>query len=256
MPSLGVSLKKSLGRLAGAALATAVITLVAAPAAMAQDDPATSTTPTDPSTTTTTSTPTTSETSPSSTVPTSATSSADTTTSEPGTTRDPAAKAAPRTTDSAPTTTATAPPEKPFHDNVGHGYIGLTGEGVLVIACAEGAPGNVATANLTVTAGPDQDEADGRYWNYDVRIVSEANGKTSFSWTCDGKPGQGDVDFQQAPPTGDPSTTPSTTPSAPSATTGAPATTTTAPAGTRPQAQVRYAPKYGVETGFGGMAPA
>jgi hypothetical protein len=252
-------LKKSLGRLAGAALAAAALTLAAAPTAMAQDDPTTSTTAATPSgsstTTSTTSTPTSSETPTSSSASTSETSSAAdvTTTSEPGTTPG-RAKAAPRAATSTPTSTTSAPPEKPYYDNVGHGYIGLTGEGVLVIACAEGAPGNVATANLTVTAGPDQDEADGRYWNYDVRIAGDAPGKTSFSWTCDGKPGQGDVDFEQAPPTGPPSTTPSTTASAPTSTTTG--TTTAAPAGNQPKAQVRYAPAGGIETGFGGMAPA
>ncbi|WP_432845118.1 hypothetical protein ACQPXB_28825 [Amycolatopsis sp. CA-161197] len=289
-------MKKPLGRLAGAVLAGAALTLASAPAAFAQDDPTapveTSATsePTD-STAPTTSDSSTSETPTSdSSTPTSAT--------PPSTTGDTPAPADPevQTTEghrapaaakpraaedakdsedgqdgrNADETTESSAPTDPYTDNAGHGFVGLGGEGVLVIACASGAPGNVATVGLTVTAGPDQDGADGRYWNYDVRVVDGYTATTApFSWTCDGQEGHGDVTFEQVtPPTSDTSEPPSgsETPSSgetPSSTAGSPATSVSTsditkaapgPAGTHPTVQVRYAPQGGVETGFGGTA--
>jgi hypothetical protein len=257
---------KPLGRLAGAVLAGVAITFAVTPAALAQDEPSSTTTTTSDTSVTTSGTPTPSETPTSSTAGITGTSSDVVTTSDAPPSAPAAingrAKAADQTakaTEPSDTSTSTVPPKK-YTDNVGHGFIGLTGEGVLVIACAEGAPGNVSTANLTVTAGPDQDEADGRYWNYDVRVAGEFQGTTStFSWTCAGQPGQGSVEFQQAPPTTTP-TTP-TTPTTSSSGTAAPSSTvvsstSAAPGLTRPKAQVRYAPQGGIETGFGGMAGA
>jgi len=151
-------------------------------------------------------------------------------------------------------------PGKAYQDNVGHGYVGTNGDGVLVIACAAGAPSNVATANLSVTAGPDQDGADNRLWNYEVRVVGDFHGPTSkFSWTCGGKPGEGVVDFKQPPTTPPSTTTPSTT--TPSTSTTVPSTTapttsktTTAAPSAKPKPQVKFVPQGGVETGFGGTA--
>ncbi|WIX75413.1 hypothetical protein QRX50_28280 [Amycolatopsis carbonis] len=279
-------MKKPLGRLAGAVLAGVALTLASAPAAFAQDDPTTPVETTATSESTDSPAPTTSDSGTSET-PTSD-SSTPTSITPPSTTGDietPAdpevqttegrapAAAKPRTAEDAKdseddqnsdeNTESTAPAD-PYTDNAGHGFVGLGGEGVLVIACASGAPGNVATAGLTVTAGPDQDGADGRYWNYDVRVVDGFNGTTTpFSWTCDGQEGHGDVTFEQVtPPTSDtsepPATseTPSSTGSNPSTSASTSDTTKAAPGPvvTRPAVQVRYAPQGGVETGFGGTA--
>ncbi|WP_326836551.1 hypothetical protein VSH64_16830 [Amycolatopsis rhabdoformis] len=301
-------MKKPLGRLAGAVLAGAALTLASAPAAFAQDDPtagADTTVTTESSETTDATAPATSDsstagaptsdtaTAPTSEAPTSDSPSSDSPFSDspsstagietPGQTevqttegrRAPAA-AQPRIAadgqdgDQADDTTSSTAPADPYTDNAGHGFVGLGGEGVLVIACAAGAPGNVATVGLTVTAGPDQDGADGRYWNYDVRVTDPATAPTApFSWTCDGVPGQGDVTFEQeTPPTSDTPTTGETptsseTPSgtsssaAPITTSSGATATSTSTAGaavTRPTVQVRYAPQGGVETGFGGTA--
>ncbi|WIY04370.1 hypothetical protein QRX60_11170 [Amycolatopsis mongoliensis] len=153
--------------------------------------------------------------------------------------------------------------DDPQQDNVGHGFVGVGGEGVLVIACAAGAPGNVATQYLDVTSGPDQDGANGLLWNYTVRVTSLPAGTTTgkFSWTCGKQDGEGIVEFEQEqPPTStSPSTSTSASPSstapittATSATTVT--TTTTASGNAAPKAQVKVAPKGGVETGFGGTA--
>jgi hypothetical protein len=161
------------------------------------------------------------------------------------------------------------PPKDDYQDNTGHGFVGLGGEGVLVIACAAGRPGEVATQYLSVTGGPDQDEADGRLWNYSVRVVDAPAGTTTakFSWTCGGAEGNGTVEFEQEqqPPTSTvtaTSTTTSTPPSSAPASSTAPlstapmttATSTTPAGNAAPKAQVKVAPKGGVETGFGGTA--
>lgn len=282
---------RTLSRVAGVVFAGALATLAAAPAALAQTD--TSTSPTD---TTTSTSETSASSSPASTTAPSSTSVTPVTTS-------------PSTTGEVKTTekriAPKAEPEKPvqdepkddYQDNAGHGFVGVGGEGLLVISCAAGRPGDVATQYLSVTGGPDQDEADGRLWNYSVRVVDAPAGTTTakFSWTCGGVEGDGVVEFEQEQPptstvpapesatgtstsapesstassTTEPSTTePSTT--APSTTepgttapittvasSTAPITTTTssAPAGNAaPKAQVKVAPKGGVETGFGGTA--
>ncbi|MEV0068237.1 hypothetical protein [Amycolatopsis sp. NPDC050768] len=280
-------MKKPLGRLAGAVLAGAALTLASAPAAFAQDDPTAPVETTVTSESTDSPAPTTSDSSTAET-PTSD-SSTPTSATPPSTTDDietPAdpevqttegrhapAAAKPRAAEdakdsddgqNADETTETTAPTDPYTDNAGHGFVGLGGEGVLVIACASGAPGNVATVGLTVTAGPDQDGADGRYWNYDVRVIDGFTGTTApFSWTCDGQEGHGDVTFEQvAPPTSDTSETPATS-DTPTGSTTSPTTSastsdtpkaTPGPVVTRPAVQVRYAPQGGVETGFGGTA--
>ncbi|MDX3191161.1 hypothetical protein PV458_22365 [Streptomyces sp. MN03-5084-2B] len=263
---------RTLSRFAGVVFAGALAIFAAAPAALAQTE--TSTSPTE--TTTSTSETSTSETSTTSSSPTSTTapsSAAATTPSQ-------------RTHGDVKTTEKrVAPPVEPkikadaaepaetaaYPDNYGHGFVGAGGEGILVVSCAAGAPGNLATQYLTVTGGPDQDEANG-LWNYTVRVVDAPAGTTTakFSWTCGGVEGNGTVEFEQKqqPPTSTvtvtataPGTTTSTATSTPSssapASSTAPTTTATSstPAGNAaPKAQVKVAPKGGVETGFGGTA--
>lgn len=249
-------MKKTLG----AVFAGAVLTLATAPAAMAQTD-----TPTSPAeTTTTTSETTTTGTEPTSETPT--TTSSPTSTTAPVLTQKLAPPQAGNSNGDDPvelpgtTTSESTTPEPPYQDNIGHGFVGLGGEGILVIQCASGPPGDVSTANLNVTGGPDQDEADGRLWNYSVRVATPPTAPTApFSWTCNGQEGHGVVEFEQEqPPTT--TTSPAPTSSTPTSTTApittAPATSTTAnPGGSAPQGpQVKVEPKGGVETGFGGMA--
>ncbi|WIX86883.1 hypothetical protein [Amycolatopsis sp. DG1A-15b] len=248
---------RTLSRVAGIVSAGALITFAAAPAALAQDETTTpeTTTTTSPSETTTTTAPTSTETT--APVTTTGTTTAAPTSSHVTTTTPP------KTTSSAPETTE--PPKDDYQDNTGHGFIGLGGEGVLVIACAAGKPGEVATQYLSVTGGPDQDEADGRLWNYSVRVADAPAGTTTakFSWTCAGVEGNGTVEFEQEqqPPTSTVTATSTPSSSAPSSSTAplttAPSTTATSttPAGNAaPKAQVKVAPKGGVETGFGGTA--
>ncbi|WP_307793090.1 hypothetical protein [Amycolatopsis sp. MtRt-6] len=243
---------RALNRVAGVVFAGALATFAAAPAAVAQ--PETSTSPTETTTTTTTTSETSTSSSPASTT---APSSASVT---PSTTA-PATTEGIHTTTTSPKTTSSAPepaepPKDDYQDNAGHGFIGLGGEGVLVIACAAGAPGNVATQYLSVTGGPDQDESDGRYWNYSVRVVDAPAGTTTakFSWTCAGVEGNGIVEFEQAEPPASTSTSvPSST--APITTAAGSTAAGSTPAGNAaPKAQVKVAPKGGVETGFGGTA--
>ncbi|RSD20402.1 hypothetical protein EIY87_18345 [Amycolatopsis eburnea] len=240
-----------MSRVAGIAAAGALITAATAPAALAQTDTTTPETTSTTSEATTTTAPSTSET---------------TTTTAPSTTATTATTTTPSLTDSvktdepdptSTTTTASEPPKDTYQDNVGHGFVGLGGEGVLVIACAAGAPGNVATQYLSVTGGPDQDESDGRYWNYSVRVVDAPAGTTTakFSWTCAGVEGTGVVEFEQEePPVTTTSTAPSSTAPVTTATSATSAPTSAAPGNSAPKAQVKVTPKGGVETGFGGTA--
>ncbi|WP_410667172.1 hypothetical protein [Amycolatopsis sp. cmx-4-68] len=238
---------RTLSRVAGVVFAGALVTFAAAPAALAQTETETTTASspaeTAPGTTPETTAPPTSETTTSSSpVTTTGTTSAPATTDVTTTTT-------PKTTTT--TTTTSEPPKDDYQDNVGAGFVGVGGEGVLVIACAAGAPGNVATQYLSVTGGPDQDESDGRYWNYSVRVENAPAGTTTakFSWTCNGVEGNGIVEFQPGEP-------PVTSTSAPASST-APVTTATSAAAagnSAPKAQVKVAPKGGIETGFGGTA--
>jgi cytoskeletal protein RodZ len=245
---------RTLSRVAGVVFAGALATFAAAPAALAQDE--TSTSPTETSTSTSEPTTTTAPTTTETTAPSTPVTTTGTTT--PSTTE--ALKtAAPETTTATTTSISAAsePPKDDYQDNSGAGFVGLGGEGVLVIACASGAPGNVATQYLSVTGGPDQDEADGRYWNYSVRVVDAPAGTTTakFSWTCGKQEGNGVVEFEQEEPP--PSTTTSSaSPSSTAPITTAPVTTATSAAAgnSAPKAQVKVAPKGGVETGFGGTA--
>lgn len=256
---------RTLNRVAGAVSAAALATFAAAPVALAEE---TSTSPTE------TTTPT-SETSTSSSSPTSTASETPTTvpSSTSGIATSKAAQPEVKTTDkriapkAAPAEikgdTQEPPKQDDYQDNVGQGFVGLGGEGVLVINCAAGAPGNLATQYLSVTGGPDQDGADGRIWNYTVRVADAPAGTTTakFSWTCVGVEGNGTVEFQQPeePPTTSTSSSPTTTSAPASSTapvTSAPATTTatTASGNAAPKAQVKVTPKGKIETGFGGTA--
>ena len=244
---------RTLSRVAGIAAAGALITAATAPAALAQTDtsaPETTTTTSEATTTTASSTSeTTTTTAPSTTATTGAT------TTTPSLT-DSVKTEAPDPT-STTTTAASEPPKDTYQDNVGHGFVGLGGEGVLVIACAAGAPGNVATQYLSVTGGPDQDESDGRYWNYSVRVADAPAGTTTakFSWTCAGVEGNGVVEFEpEEPPVTSTSATPSSTAPVTTATSATSTPTSAAPGNSAPKAQVKVAPKGGVETGFGGTA--
>ncbi|MEV6440597.1 hypothetical protein [Amycolatopsis sp. NPDC051716] len=267
---------RTLSRVAGIVSAGALITFAAAPAALAQDETSTSPTETTPSTSETS---TSTSSSPASTTAPSSTSVTSTTKPSPSTNGDVKTtekRIAPKVEAEADKPVQEAP-KADYQDNTGHGFVGVGGEGVLVIVCAAGQPGEVATQYLSVTSGPDQDEANG-LWNYSVRVVDAPAGTTSakFSWTCGGVEGNGTADFEQElqPPTSTvtaTSTTTSTSTSAPSSSapasstaplTTAPITTSpmttatsTTPAGNAaPKAQVKVAPKGGVETGFGGTA--
>ncbi|VVJ23549.1 Uncharacterised protein [Amycolatopsis camponoti] len=253
---------RTLNRVAGVVSAAALATFAAAPVALAQETDTTA-----PDTTTTTSTVSTSET-------TTTTAPATTETTTPVTTSTTSADPTTGVTttgtrpDTTTSTSATSEPPKddPFQDNTGAGFVGVGGEGVLVINCAAGAPGNLATQYLTVTGGPDQDESDGRTWNYTVRVTELPAGTTTgkFSWTCAGVEGTGVVEFEQEQPPVTSTTTATSTSSAPTSTsapasstapvTTATSTTTTAAGNAAPKAQVKVAPKGGVETGFGGTA--
>ena len=249
---------RTLNRVAGVVSAAALATFAAAPAALAEETDTTS-----PETTTTTSTSeTTTTTAPTTTETTSESSPVTTTGNTPA---DPTIEVTKTTTPVKTTSTSadSEPPKDDYQDNTGAGFVGLGGEGVLVINCAAGAPGNLAAQYLSVTGGPDQDESDGRTWNYTVRVADAPAGTTTakFSWTCNGVEGNGTVEFQQPeePPT---STSPSTSTTVASSTapvttatpTTTTSTTTTASGNAAPKAQVKVAPKGGVETGFGGTA--
>ncbi len=224
-----ITLKKTLGRVAGAVLAGAVISLAVTPAAMAQDE-TTTTPPAPPSSETSTSVPepswsggkvTTNP--PESSTPSSSSSQQPPSSSSSG--KPTSGKPSPTSTSEKPTT----PPEDPFYDNVGAGYIGDTGVGALVIACQSGEPTNVSAPDFDVLQY-NQAEDDGRYWVYIVKAKKSFKGNSSsFTWTCNGKPGKADIEFESAIGGG-------------AATTG------------KPEKQVKYAPKGGIETGFGATA--
>jgi hypothetical protein len=247
----------------GVVFAGALATFAATPAALAQDETSTSPTETTTSTSESSTTSPTTTTQPAPTAPSSTSGIATAAPSQSGDVRTtdkqaaPEKKAAPELKED----TQQPPKEDDYQDGVGHGFVGLGGEGILVVNCASGKVGAIYTQNLSVTSGPDQDESDGRLWNYSVTVVSPPAGPTGrFAFTCDGVESVGIVDFEQEqPPTtttsssAPSSTAPVTTPSVPSTTTTT-ATTTTAPGNAAPKAQVKVAPKGPIETGFGGMA--
>lgn len=142
------------------------------------------------------------------------------------------------------TTTGTDEPdpgedEPPYVDDVAHG-IDLDpkrGLGLLIIACAAGEPRGVKSPDFEILEGPHQDEVDGRYWLYLVQLrdgLTFRSDEVVGYWECGGEtpggggapvapvPGSDDADDWQQENGGD--------------------------------AQVTFAPKGGVETGFGGTA--
>ncbi|MBE8519125.1 hypothetical protein ILP97_16640 [Amycolatopsis sp. H6(2020)] len=184
-------MKKTLGRLAGAVLAGALLTLTVSPVALAQEAPVTSTTEAAP---TTTGAPTTTEAPPS-------TSSSEPTSQQPTSsqpTSQPTSTGTGTPTSSKPTrpTTPTAEPTDPFPhgddyiDDVAYAWEFDGGVGILVIACAAGEPRNVKANDFTVAAGPFQDGADGRYWGFDIQLNEgkHLTDDTQVSWVCEGKP--------------------------------------------------------------------
>lgn len=219
-----ITLKKTLGRLAGAVLAGAVISLAVTPVAMAQTE--TTTTPPAPSSETATSTPAapsytggkvTTETS----APASSSSQEPTPTSSGKPT---SGKPSPTSTSEKPTTTTPPKPEL----NVGAGYVEGT-EGALAIFCGS-EPADVNAPDYVITESF-QDGADAFVWVYIIEAKPGFTGTTStFTWTCDGKPGKGDIEIEQI---------------------GGGAT---APGADKKKKQVKLKPKGGIETGFGATA--
>jgi hypothetical protein len=228
-------LKKTLGRLAGAVLTGAVLSLAVAPVAVAQTDPSTSITEA-PSTETTSSTPgePTYTGGPVTTAPPETTQTGAPTTSAPGTTEPtkPTGTTKPTEPTSSKPSEPTTPPEDPYVDNIGAGYVGEDGIGALVIACESGEPTDVSAPDFTTELSY-QDETDGRYWIYIVKVKPEFQGNSStFTWTCNGESGKGDIEFES--PIGGGSGTPGGKPEKPK--------------------QVKLKPKGGIETGFGATA--
>ncbi len=221
-----ITLKKTLGRFAGAVLTGAVISLAVSPAAMAQDE--------------TTTTPPPAPTESSSAAPEPSYSGGPVTTA-PSSSESNVPSSEPQPTSSAPTSTGkptptststsepTTPPEEPYVDNVGAGYIGENGVGALVIACQSGEPANVSAPDFDILYS-NQAEDDGRYWVFIVKVKKDFKGNSStFTWTCDGKSGKGDIEFESPIGGG-------------------------AGGAGKPEKQVKLAPKGGIETGFGATA--
>jgi hypothetical protein len=235
-------LKKTLGRLAGAVLAGALISLAVTPSALAQDNPTTA-----PATSEvappTSDAPVTDAPAPGS--PTTGQSTSDTPTSagQPTDTGTPTGKPTGSTgptgtgeptkppTSSSETTT----PEEPYQDDIAYGIDLDGGQGIFVIACAAGEPTGVSSHDFDLVEGPHQDETDGRYWAWLVKRHDGASfdaGNITAFWTCGGDKGG----EQPVPPAG-------------GAGAGSAGTT-----GGHGDSQVKYAPKGGIETGFGGTA--
>ncbi|WP_063740195.1 hypothetical protein [Amycolatopsis jejuensis] len=232
-------MKKTLGRLAGAVLAGALISLAVTPTANAEGETSSST-----SAAATTTAPPASETATATqTAPPTSQSTSDTKTSAPETTT---AQPGQTSTSGKPTETGkpttttrssetSAPQEPPYEDDTAYGVDLDGGLGVVMIACAAGEPTGLRSKDFDLVEGPHQDETDGRYWLWLVKRhegVSFEAGGVYADWTCAGKPSTG----EHVPPAG-------------GAGSGSAGTT-----GGHGDSQVKYTPKRGVETGFGGMA--
>ncbi|NIH84942.1 hypothetical protein [Amycolatopsis granulosa] len=232
-------MRQPLGRLAAAVISGALITLTVAPAALAEE----STTPVTTTTTTTTVTVPETTTTTSSAATTTTSSATTTTTTQPTRTSSPGTSSSsttPGTTQShGSTSSGSKPAEPPYVDDVAYGIDLGDGTGVLIIACTAGEPGDVRSPDFDVVDGPYQEEQDGRYWDYLVRLhegKTFAAGDVHAAWTCAGAPQGGGASgggVASVPGSGG--------------------------AGDWQQsngghAQVSFAPKDGVETGFGGTA--
>ncbi len=131
------------------------------------------------------------------------------------------------------------PQEPPYEDNTGYG-IDLdpeSGLGLLLIACAAGEPKHVTSPDFEILEGPYQEEQDGRYWSYLVQLrsgITFAENEVLGYWECDGdRPGGGATPVSPVPGSDDAGEWQDSNNGA---------------------AQVSFAPKRGVETGFGGSA--
>ena len=242
------TLRKPLGRLAAAVLAGALITFAAAPAAIA-DESAVPTTPSVAESSTETSTPDTSTTSTTSSSDTttrsetsspssSSSSSAQTTTSAPSSSTSTSADTteSSKPSETSESTTAGWPPD-PYVDNAGYSIDLGNGQVVVIIACAAGEPTGFSSPQFDLVDGPYQQEQDGRYWDYLVQLHDGvAPDGLQGDWTCGGPQGGGASGGGEIAP-------------------GANSADAGAWQGSNGgNAQVRYAPKEGVETGFGGTA--
>jgi hypothetical protein len=241
------TLRKTVGRLAAVVAASALITFAAAPAALA-DETSSPTAPTSEPSTTGTTTPTTSasasaSTSSSAPATTETTSSATSTTGASSST----STSAGTTESSKPTATSSSrtsstPQEPPYQDGTGYGLDLGNGKGILIIACAAGEPTDVTSPDFDIVDGPYQEEQDGRYWDYLVQLHGDltfASGQVQADWKCG----------SDAPQGGGGASGGTTVP--PVAGSGDAAGWQASNGGS---AQVAYAPKSGVETGFGGTA--
>ncbi|WP_410587405.1 hypothetical protein [Amycolatopsis sp. lyj-23] len=186
-------MKKTLGRLAGAVLAGALLTLTVSPAAFAQEEPATSTTEAAPSTT---EAPVTTEAPTSTSAPTSETVTSEQPTSQPtstgtGTPTETATSGKPtKTTEPSTEPTDPFPHGDDYVDDVAYAWEFDGGRGLLAIACAAGEPKNVVSNDFSVVEGPYQDGADGRYWGFGIQLNEgkHLSDDTTVSWSCEGKP--------------------------------------------------------------------
>lgn len=231
-------MKKSLGRVAGAVLAGALLTLIVSPAALAQEAPVDTVTQAP----ATTEAPVTSEAPATPTTTTTVPTSTGTVTAEPTKPGEPT-DASTNPTKPAPITGTSAPDGLPheaddYVDDWAYGIDFLDGDdvfganGALVIACAAGQPANVFSSDIDLKLesfeNPYQDESDGRYWIFYVhRHAGESFDKQTITvgWDCGGRHVQKPI-----PPAGG-----------------------GASAGS-PGSQVKVQPKGGIETGGGATA--
>jgi hypothetical protein len=232
--------RRPLGRLAAVVAAGALITFAAAPAALADEptSPATTTSESTESEVTTTTTTTAESPATSTTKSTETTSS--TTTSGPASTTSTSADTteSSKPTETSSSSTSGKPEEPPYQDDTAYGIDLGDGYGAVIIACAAGEPTGVSSPDFDILDGPYQEEQDGRYWDYAVQLhdgLTFANDDISADWTC-GTPGGG-------------ATGGGAVPAVPGS--GDAAAWQASNGG---KAQVGYAPKTGVETGFGGTA--
>ncbi|HJQ45281.1 MAG TPA: hypothetical protein VJ870_03005 [Amycolatopsis sp.] len=247
-------MRNRLGRVAAAVLAGALLTVVAAPAAFADETavPTTTSAAADTTTDTSTSTPTSTPANDASTASETSSSAADTTTTKPDTTTSTSAQTTESNKPSGtgePTKTSDSAtegwPPDPYQDDKGYGIDLGNGQAAVIIACAAGEPKNLYSPQFDVIEGPFQEEQDGRYWDYLVKLhdgVSLAD--VEVSWTCGGSHGgdQGGNQGGGSASGGDLQVSGSSSDAEAWQTTNG------------GKAQIAYAPKKGVETGFGGTA--
>ncbi|KAA9162974.1 hypothetical protein FPZ12_010730 [Amycolatopsis acidicola] len=232
-------MRKPWGRIAATLVAGALITLAAAPAAIADDtDVATTTSSAVPETTSSSAAPetTTTSDSPQSTENTEP-SSTDSAPSATDTTSAQSTESSKPSDTSSPDETTT-PEEPPYEDNQGWGVDLEDGYGMVIISCAAGEPTGLTSPDFDVVDGPYQEVQDGRYWDFLVQLhdgKTFADNDIAGDWTCAGPQGGGAGSGSIAPVPGSESS----------------GDWQSSNGG---DAQVSFAPKTGVETGFGGLA--